>query len=192
VKYPRTARRETRIPTPWHYHLSYLFVLLLVGFALGVKSPIDVSALPMTGYAISSENSNDSSVMLELISNVRDKISPAGSNHAVIEGFNGIKPLNAQLDQDGILYIELVKATPLSANLRMVEITNTNSDESCTIVKVPDKISKDISKFNIEARGCDLTSKNNILDFDVEIGYDLSYGSFNPEKTSKGKIKIWL
>jgi hypothetical protein len=181
-----------RIKTPFLYTMSYIMLILLSGYALGIKIPDAIDGIP-TGLSM---------LTLRTADPVGKYIEPPHSNDlggapgATITGFASVGPSpdNLRISPEGAIETIFEKAQDQEMMIEDIQIVNSRTGYPCKSVLYPQHTAADEMSFPVSAQGCDtspLTSGHGILRYNVTMEYGIIIGQVRVHDKAMGQISVW-
>jgi hypothetical protein len=192
------------VRTPITFHLTYLTLLILAGYSLGVKIVTPFGDTP-TGFAVDSnawggyDTINMTNVDALLIG-VRNSASPIGYQdvpRVTSTGFQVMLPLTGttKVTKEGTFSLKFLKPLPAEIEIPSIEIINSRTGSKCQKVSYDACLPKDQDSFIVNAEGCDTrtaSQDHGVLSYSIVMKYTIKLGSVTSTKVNSGQIRIWL
>jgi hypothetical protein len=192
------------VKAPITYHLGYLTIITLVGYALGVTIVNPFDDLP-TGFASASNawdryKATNSSNVDDFLSGIKRAASPPGHQdgpRVTATGFEVIIPLTgtANVSQEGTLTLKFLKPLPTEIDMTGFEITNARTGVRCGKVDSETCLPSNQDSFSVSAEGCDTRiaeQDHGVLTYDIRMSYGVKIGSVSSKKSNSGQLRVWL
>lgn len=189
---------------PLVYTLSYIIVILLAGYALGVRVANPLGAIP-TGYAVLSPtladyNDSRKSAALEVINSVRKAASPPeyrDKPRVTVNGFSMLPPVAAAIrfDAGGVLDAGFLKTMPTGVEIKDVTVVNAVTGVECRNIEYDSVLASSQDSFTVHATGCDTRTTvddGGVLTYNVTMEYDVAFGSVSATHKNTGQIHVWV
>jgi hypothetical protein len=191
-------RYSSNVETPLAYHLSFILLVLLLGYALGITliNPVDFTPI---GYAASyhvpqNPKVGENPTAVAFVHQAMEASAPPAYRDAgriTTSGFTGAQPLPGaiRLGEDGSLDVKFMRLLPLAVDSLDVAVVNSFTGVRCLSSKTGASDIQDL--FTVSARGCDTTvpaGAGGILTYNVTMSYTMDVGSVVSAGVNAGQI----
>ncbi len=190
------ARNPTRVygspyKTPIAYPLLFIVILVFAAYELGLSLPQD-ALRPPTGFATAETGIHDGRDLDTLLG---QETLPEDAPVITSRGFSLLEPVAkaSKYHGDGTLAIMFLKTMPSELRIADVKVTNNATGKRCLTVDKPRIVPQNRETVYVEAASCDTTpTESRILEYDVAVIYDMTFGPVDIPCTSSGRLSVWL